>query len=586
MFTVYNKGLIGNEKFGQFLGLNEKKLALSDRFKTSTKAGFTSSNDILDRLKNFKPFSQLFIHVNEHDSVNKEQLAEYAMVAITKSIEIHVIYVVLNRNQSFLLGNESFRNFQHLIRMTGGDLYIIHEEPISNRVSSKPTLTDLISSQIHSKNEQTFLVANIDHSQAQRTHEWDFYLDENLDKVNFHVSSLSANLSLSLFEPGRLLSHVSFTHLLNSKLTRLFFIEKPSGGKWRIRINSPSGFNLKVYASSSLRFNLEIGQLKQNHEAHPDYLKMNNNPPIGSLMTVFLSGTENFKTTHLQVMAKDSIPIEDYFLLDKNRLDFLVPPTDFRLKVVACSINGHCIQRYMPKLFKPALIEIDIVNEHHLPSFIQLNEKLIVKYRIKNRLGRDDWMNRATILVRDTLNVANIIHKEQVLLQNDQHGEEITVFVNIPDDVGLIGKHISLSVIALPNDARFDFNLAFKTIHLAINNKVKQRSSPHCEIVKRDHFEQCKARVNNSNCDSNREWNSLIKITGSDQKGLHKLRVLQHEFVIGDKQRVHLDYYELDFSSSPSKQPIQFVRTTANCCSTKFSVLVYDKFSNYEKCIF
>jgi hypothetical protein len=574
--------LIGDEKFGRFLGLSEQLLASSDKSKIlsiSTKnlnSVHGNMDGFIEIIQNARAFSSFYIII--HDLVNEETIAEFAMIAVSKNIEINILYVVSYKRLSDF---EQLKNFQKLAHITGGDLSFID----SSVINSQNSLNNFVAYQKSLNNKQNILIANIDYELTPeakaKTYEWDFYLDDNLDRVNFLISSLSTDLSFALFDSNQLISNSRFVHLLDSKFTQLFYLTKPTGGKWKMMITSTGGFDFKVYASSSLRVDFQIAQLIKHH-AHSGFIKITNNPLQNSVVSVFLSEMDNFKSEianiYLKVVNKDSRVIQNNIVNKEDRFDFIVPFVDFRLTAVICFLNNKCIQRYKTNMIKSSIIHIGIVNERFLPSFIQLNEKHAFKFTLKSLYNLDKRARRVKIVVKDSLNIADRIQIQQDLNKDN----EVTVFLNVPNDSSLIGKQTSLSILAFPLDPRFDFNFSFKTIHLAITNITSQHSSPNCEIVKRNFSERCQTK-GNTKCDSTRTWESLIKITGSNQKGVHRLSIVQNEFV-RDKQRslVMIDKNELDLSI----ESFQFVRTFASCCSSKFTVLVSDEFSNYEKCTF
>jgi hypothetical protein len=228
----------------------------------------------------------------------------------------------------------------------------------------------------------------------------------------------------------------------------------------------------------------------------------------------------------------------------------------------------------MPNLFKPALLDINIADEERVSaSSLQLNETRTVAFTIENKRNK---AIKANVVVKNTLNMIQTMHRPNLLLPKNSKNI-LSASLTVPNDPSLIGKHSSISILAVPVDNKFELNFSFKTIHLPVHNVAKHISSPNCQVVGTNIDKACaKVLTDAGKCNTtDRFWTAVVKVTASELRGVHSLHVARK-----GRQSILIENREFDLTQSP----VQFVNVVASCCSPRFDLLVSDRFSNYEKC--
>ncbi|RNA22021.1 von Willebrand factor A domain-containing 7-like [Brachionus plicatilis] len=413
---------------------------------------------LLDTIKSIKYFSSVFVWTDApaKDTHLYEQVLSDAS---EKKIKINIMLSSYGRRKRSTSG--TYKNdFQALTQFTGGFL-------LNLRKSDSNKVADYVKEINSIDYSTTLLIANVI-NYKKFTYSYEFYLDENLDKIFIDMTSSSAIDSFYLVNPQleKNLSYFNFRTLIDTALTKsyLLYLNESYHGLWQIVINATSELNLKITGSLSVQnsgfFDLNQVELFQKNEDNVDNTLVavkNFIPKNSSAVVTFNSGLDSS-------IDDDSLEAS-LFLLDKSanvitvfnmtKVEPVDPeqslfysanifiPSDadeFRIKARVCFEKFKCSERLNPSLFRATGISLRLIYDETTDYSMEMGEHFSAKFEIKN------FDSKNANLIIKTQDSFDLINYTRQFFVSSRTSLNASVDFLVPNKPKIIDDQMSLTI--------------------------------------------------------------------------------------------------------------------------------------------
>lgn len=344
-----------------------------------------------------EPYSTVFTLT---DASPKDRKLSNMIKAIVMKKNLRIVPIV----SSYFFGRSSkiaplldtiVREYHKLAAFAGGSLFLFNKKNLTS-------LPDVLREQ--QKSFETLLVSKIENSSPDGDI-FSFYVDESIGEIHFRINSIGP----LEFNVSNASSDILWMY--NDVFSKVFSLQKPLVGMWRLWVKSNSSYSVVVTGKSEISFRSSLHE-ENGNPVHVGLVRLQSLPVRGQNASVFTE-IENFNANsdnwkfYVDFVREDLSLIQSHQAEIKNNASLLtstrVPFEDFRLRIRAENDKKRLVfERYQAELISVTSLKVSFMglSESGLVSIERRNKTISFRYTIEN-LG--DMREEFRVEIKDSL---------------------------------------------------------------------------------------------------------------------------------------------------------------------------------------